>query len=325
MDIFIQKVKESALHNKLFSNGDRALVAVSGGPDSVALLHALSQLRYALGIQLVVGHVDHHLRATSSKDASFVKKLSKELNIPCEVVSVKIQKSWRASSVEELARQARFNALVRLAKKHKMNTIALGHTQNDLAETVLMRILRGSGLLGMQSILPKRVLYNTVFVRPLLHMTRAEIDKFLQKNRYAFRLDPTNKQKLFFRNKIRLELLPLLQKKFNPGIQKTLTGLAETSAIDYSYLEEQAQKELRKISGEDPKKIPLEKFNKLHLSLQRMIIRLCIQQKAGNTRQITLDHIREVEKLIASRGKNARIRFPNGLRVTKEGAFLVFK
>src|SRR3989338_10902693 len=158
MDL-IQKVKKTICRCKMFHAGDKVIVAVSGGGDSVFLIHALSTLRHELGINLHIAHLNHLLRKSADKDLRFVEVLAEKLNLPCTTAKMKIPKYKKKSSLEERARDIRLRFLVRTAKKYGADAIVLGHTKNDLAETVLMRILRGTGLQGMRGILPKRKIH----------------------------------------------------------------------------------------------------------------------------------------------------------------------
>ncbi len=217
---FIKDTKDFCLRQKLFSNGDRVLVGVSGGPDSVALLHALYRLRRFLGLQIYVAHLNHGLRKAAFAEQSYVSALCKALGLPFFTKTIKLKKT--KASLEEIARDARFKFLMDTARKVKADAIALGHHQDDLAETVLMRILRGAGPAGARSILPSRTINGFVVVRPLLSASRATIEEFLKTEKIKFFYDASNKDKKFLRNKIRLGLLPRLQKEYNPNIKETL-------------------------------------------------------------------------------------------------------
>jgi tRNA(Ile)-lysidine synthase len=188
----LTKIRTFIKTNHLFSKGERIVLGVSGGPDSVFLLYALYQLRHELGLSLIVAHINHHLRIDSTKDGNFVKKLCHELSLPFAIRDVRILKRKGQSSIEEIARQKRFNAFIEIAKKYHSRKIALGHNLDDLAETVLMRILRGTGLSGMRAILPQRQISGMTFTRPILDISHHEIMGFLKSKKLPFRLDPTN-------------------------------------------------------------------------------------------------------------------------------------
>ncbi|MCX5710037.1 MAG: tRNA lysidine(34) synthetase TilS, partial [Candidatus Omnitrophica bacterium] len=230
----LKKVKYTNDKFRLLKKNDRILVGVSGGPDSTALLYALRSLGKQLDLKLFVAHLDHGLRKDSAQDARFVRDLAFKLKLPLISGRVRVKKS---GSLEESARKARFDFLLKTAKKFKADKIALGHNLDDQAETVLMRILRGTGLSGLSAILPKRVISGCEVIRPLIEVKRREIEAYLERNKIIPRRDPTNAQDIFLRNKIRNRLLPLLEKDYNANIKSILANLAESSGADYEYLD----------------------------------------------------------------------------------------
>lgn len=325
MDI-IQKTKKSIARYSLINTGDRVLVGVSGGPDSVALLHILNKLRYELGINLSVIHVNHQLRKSADTDQKFVQDLCTSLNIPCAVLKLNMKNIKEKGSLEEIARKKRFDAFIRIAGANKANVIALAHHQDDLAETVLMRILRGTGLLGLRGILPKRKFNRLQVIRPFLDIPKRDIDIFLKKSKIKYRIDPTNKQTCFFRNKIRLELLPKLKKNYNNNISEVLAHLADNIAVDYDYLHNQGQKSLKKLNMLTQRKnqiqLSLAPLKKLHPSLLRIVIRLSIEQLKGDMKRLTLNHINEVEDLIHNRPAGAIVNLTGGIYLIKKKSTL---
>lgn len=323
-----EKVLSTVKRQNLIQPADKILVGVSGGADSMALLWLLNELKTTLGFQIHVGHINHHLRKTANIDHAFVEKFCRSHNLQCTCASLNLKKKIKqGGSIEEIARIERFKSLIQIAKKTHADKIALAHHNDDLAETVLLRILRGTGLQGLQAILPKRTIDGTVFIRPLLDISRVDIENYLKKNKVKFRTDPTNKQTHFFRNKIRLKLLPLLENEYQKNIKQLLACLALTSRDDYAYLKEESLKIFPIVVKKNgPKlKITLAKFKNLHAALKRMILRLAIEHLKGNTRTLSLTHILELEDLIMHRPVGAIVHLPNGLCATKtETALLLF-
>lgn len=323
----LKKVKTTINQNKLLHQGDAVIVGVSGGADSVALISLLHALRYELGFSLHIAHYNYNLRRGSKADQRLVECLAEKYNIPCAVKCWDKNKKIPKGSLEEIARQARFDFFIKLAKQKNANVVALAHTQNDQAETVLMRLLRGSGLQGLRGILPRRNINNVPFIRPLLGIKRKEIEAYLTKNKIAFRTDATNKQTQFFRNKVRLNLIPLLRQGYSPNIESILTSLADTAAVDYDYLEIQAQHIFQKISNfsQSQKKvqIDLSAFVKVHQALQRMVVRKGIEQLKGDTKSFTLSHMMECEDLVKNRPVNAIVNIPGGVQIKKKYKYLV--
>ncbi len=314
------KVLSTVKRQNLIQPANKILIGVSGGADSMALLWLLNELKTTLGFQIHVGHINHHLRKTANIDQGFVEKFCASHNLQCTCVSLNLEeKIKQGGSVEEIARIERFKALIQIAKKTHADKIALAHHNDDLAETVLLRILRGTGLQGLQAILPERTIDGAVFIRPLLDIPRAEIENYLKENKIKFCTDPTNKQTHFFRNKIRIELLPLLENKYQKNIKQLLGSLALTCKDDYAYLREEALKIFPTVVKKDgPKlKITLAKFENLHVALKRMILRLTVENHKGNTCALSLTHILELEDLIMHRPISSIVHLPKGLCATK--------
>jgi tRNA(Ile)-lysidine synthase len=311
----------------MFHKGERVLLGVSGGPDSVALLYVLEALKKNLGLKLHIAHLDHRLRKDSYKDAEFVKDLADKFNLPATIAAVDIKRLAKKGSIEEVSRQQRLKFFKRLTKNYSIQKIALGHNQDDQAETVLMRILRGSGLYGLQAIAPVRTIEGLVVVRPLIEISRKEINSYLAKKKVVPCIDFSNLESVFFRNRIRNKLIPLLESRFNKNIKKSLSNLAEIIALDYDFLAHQAQKKLRAIlAGCYAKTVRLDskRFLKLPIALQRMIMRLVIARLLGSTRKFDFRHWQEIEDLVRFRPIGAIVDLPKGLCVKKEGKKLCF-
>ena len=312
-------VKKYIQDHCLVHRRDKIIVGVSGGPDSIALLYILFFLQDELGVELHVAHFNHRLRQSSRKDQKFVEQFCSKLHLPFHT-RVANKLLLRKGSIEDVARRHRFHFFIHLAKKIKAQHIALGHTQNDFAETVLLHLLRGSGLQGLRGIMPQRYLEGVSFIRPLLLIRRSEILKFLKNHKLKYCLDPTNQQTKFFRNKIRHKLLPLLQKQYNPNIVNLLANLGNNSALDYDYLIAHAAKIMKSLSKKSRNAISmkLKEFKNQHPAIQRMMMRLSIECLKGNTNRLTLKHILEMEDLIRNRPVNSVVHLPDRIFVRKD-------
>lgn len=309
----IERVREAIRRQHLLQKNDLVLVGVSGGPDSVALLYVLHSLSKEFGIKLHIGHLDHMLRKDSSKDRAFVEGFARKLRIPITSSQLDIRQSPGSGSQEEIARNARLAFFSQVAKQIMATKIALGHNLDDQAETVLMRILRGTGLYGLAGIWPKRSIDGLIIIRPLLEIPRKKIEQFLRRRGINPRIDRSNFQDIYFRNKIRLSLLPLLEKRYNKNIKSLLANLAQSVGSDYDYLSASSQKLMRNYR----RKVPLEKFLRLHPALQRMILRLLIIRLKGDTRRISFRHIAEIEDLLYNRPAGSIVDLPAGLAAKK--------
>jgi len=309
--MLLEKVRNTVKTHQLLRSHDRVLVGVSGGPDSLALLYILCVLKKEFELTLYVAHLDHRLRGESAADARFVQRHCRELGIPFVLKKVDMKAS--SGSLEEACRNVRLDFFVTTAKKLRADSVALGHNLDDQAETVLMRLLRGSGLYGLAGIAFKRRIKDCVFIRPLLGVRRKEIESFLKRRRLIPRRDRTNQEDVFLRNKIRNRLLPLLEKEYNANIKEVLSNTAQTSAADYDYLHSAAFSAARTMG----KKISLGNFLKLHPAVQRLVLRLYISRVQGDTRRISFTHIREIEDMVQNRPKGSRVDLPQGVSVKK--------
>jgi len=321
MPIFNQ-FEETILRHKMLKPGDRVLLGVSGGPDSLSMLFLFNQLRQALGLRIYVAHLNHSLRPDSISDLEFVHNICRKLNIPFISETVIISSS--RGSLEEKAREIRRAFLIKTAKKISSSVIALGHTKDDQAETVLMRLLRGSGLSGLSGILPKRKICGKVFIRPLIEIERKDIEKYLKKKRIKPKIDTSNQEIKFLRNRIRHKLLPVLS-KYSPNIKNLLSNTAQILTLDYDYIHRQGLKDLKrclKAYKANQLKIKLDKFGKLHPAMQRMVLRLSIERLKGDIRRITFKHWQELDDLINNRKVNSLVNLPSGIHVKKEPKYL---
>jgi len=320
----LDEVRKFIKQYQLINTQDKILIGLSGGPDSVCLLYALNALKEEFSLKLYIGHLNHSLRGRESdQDQEFVKKLSQKLKIPAFFKKVDVSGADKTYRSEEAARKIRFDFLFQTAKENHLAKIALGHNQDDQAETVLMRLIRGSGLLGLAAILPKRKIGGFTIVRPLLGIKRKDIESFLRLKKIASRVDSSNLREIYFRNRLRRTLLPELE-KYNPNIKEVLAGTAQTAAYDYDFLYTSALKAFIKIKIIKLKqlKLPLEKFLNLHPALQNIILRLGFEELKGDTRRLTYQHIRELRDLIYCRPQGSIVDLPSLISARKKQGFL---
>ncbi|MBI4707149.1 MAG: tRNA lysidine(34) synthetase TilS [Candidatus Omnitrophica bacterium] len=318
--MFLKKAQDTIKKYNLIKKDDRIVIGVSGGPDSLALLFLLHSLRDEMQLVLHVAHLDHMLRKDSHKDAQFVKIASERLGIPVTCGKADVKKLVVNGSFEEAARNARFAFFLETAKKINAKKIALGHNLDDQAETVLMRFLRGSGLYGLAGIIPKRKIYGLEIIRPLIEIKRSGIEAYLKNKGIKPRIDITNSQDIYFRNKIRNRLLPLLEKEYNKNIKEVLANTAQSLGADYDYLDKIAQAWLKGKST----RLDIAKLVLLHQAIRRLVFRKAIAAVKGDIRRISFQHIREIEDLLQSRPVNSIVDLPKGVSVLKKQKFLVF-
>ncbi|MFT5875370.1 MAG: tRNA(Ile)-lysidine synthase [Clostridium sp.] len=246
MKVLSEKVMDYIKENSMFEKGDKVIVAISGGPDSTCLLYILNGFKEELGITIVGAHLNHCLRgAEADKDEEYAKKTCENLNIEFYSKKVDIHRISKEKnlSCEMAGREVRYEFFNDLIIKLNANKVALAHNANDQAETILMRIMRGTGIGGMVGIRPVR---DKIYVRPILRLSRKEIEKYCEINNINPRIDKSNLENVFARNKVRLELIPYMEENFNKDIIKTLNRLSDIVKNDNDYLESISAKEYKK-------------------------------------------------------------------------------
>lgn len=239
---FINRFREFTQKNNLINPGDKIVVAVSGGVDSIVLLDVLNEIKNQLKLELIVAHFNHKLRGIESdEDENFVRKFSAELGIDCYVRSENTKEYCKTKkiSIQEGARELRYNFFETLRLLKGFDKIATAHNANDNAETVLLNLFRGSGVNGLAGIQIKR----GSIIRPLLFATRDEIEEYANEKGLSYRIDSSNLKTSYRRNYIRLKLLPLISENINPGIIETLNRTAQI----FSELSEFIRHEVSKI------------------------------------------------------------------------------
>jgi tRNA(Ile)-lysidine synthase len=304
--------------------GDSVIVAVSGGPDSVCLLHVLHELKNKLQIHLVIAHFDHGLRpAEDESETAFVRGLAKSLNLPFETAKGYLLAKKTRGSREEVARNARYAFLERVRKKHRAQKIALGHNLNDQAETILMRLLRGSGPSGLTGIPPCR---DGSIVRPLIEIGRPEIEKYLKTRKLTSVMDSSNLKTDYLRNQIRLDLMPLLE-QYQPRLVHLLGQTAEILRDEDEYLERIAEAWLKKEVTQNPDNtlhMFTASFLALPVALRRRVTRLLIGVVKKDLRRITWDHILSIQRLAQAEKPQAALNLPGRLTVKRTYDHLIF-
>lgn len=323
MEIF-QKIKETIKKHSMLSGGEDVLVALSGGPDSVFLLHVLNNLKEELKLDLHALYIDHGLRPDETPlEIEFCKKLCETLKLPfiTKAVDVKSFAKERAMNRQAAARELRYKSLEETAFEIKANKIALGHTADDQAETLLMRLLRGSGPLGLSGIPSVR----GMFIRPLIEIQRQEIDRYLKEEKIDFIVDSSNLRRDYLRNKIRLSLIPMM-KDVNPNIIDTLSRTAAIFREEERHFDIIVAKTLmRLVSRKSDSRIelflsPVEALDKVIL---RRVLRRVIDETKG-LRGISFIHVEDIIELVRNGRTGDRLYLPKDIRVIKDYSTLIF-
>ena len=320
----VKKVENTIIGYRMLERGDRVIVAVSGGADSVCLLDILFTLKEILGLTLMVAHFDHGLRPDEDEyETDFVKSLAASFD--CNFVTKKAARSLKPgnASLEEKARDVRYRFLNEIKERLSAQKIATGHNLNDQAETVLMRLLRGSGPSGLSGIPPVR---DTHIIRPLIEVTRNEIESYLSSKGLSHITDSSNSETRHLRNKIRLNLLPQLE-KYQPKIVEILGWTAGIMRKENTWLEAKATRWVKKWAEKglnDEIVLPLSRFKGLPEPLKNHVLRQALKTTAGSLRRISLRNIDAI-KLVAEGNKpQAEVTLPNILAVKREYDRLIF-
>jgi tRNA(Ile)-lysidine synthase len=311
-------VRRAIARHRLLQPGEGVVVAVSGGADSVALLHCLFRLRAEWSLTLHVAHFDHRLRETSHQDACFVEELASSWGLSA-TTGAWVGEVRRGESRQAEARRARYRFLEEVASRVAATKIALGHQRDDQAETVLLHLLRGSGLRGLRGMLALR---EGRWIRPLLGVGREDVEAYVKAHGLSFLEDPSNRDLRYLRNRIRWQLLPLLRRDYNPSVSRTLARLAALVGEAEDYIEEVARESFPPLVAFQGDRICLSlgSLRALAPAVRHRVLERVIQQVAP-TAYVTAAHLEAIDRLMASGGPSA-VTLPRGQRAWRSGGFL---
>ena len=293
-----EKVLETIEKNNLIEKNDKIVIGVSGGPDSMCLLDILYCLKEQLKIELVVAHVNHQIREEAKEETKYVEDFCKEMQVPCFVKYVPVEKLAKKQKIgtEEAGRRVRYEFFEEVAKKTGANKIATAHNSNDNSETVLMNFLRGTAISGLKGIEIKREKY----IRPIRNCTRQEIEEYCKIRKLNPKIDQSNFEPIYTRNKIRNKLIPYLQKEYNPNIIEGMNRLSDLAMQEEEYFAKIVSREYESLKiGENEKEIilDLKKFNQLDKVIKTRLILYTINKVKGNTQGIAKVHLEDILKL----------------------------
>jgi tRNA(Ile)-lysidine synthase len=304
-------------------------VAVSGGADSIALLHALQTQAKRFKWRLTVAHLHHGIRGrTADDDAIFVRQAAASLGLRCITGKARVPAlaRRRKCSIEMAAREARYAFLARTARRVGADVIATAHTADDQAETVLLRLVRGAGMTGLAGISRETCLHGCRVVRPLLDVARAGIEAYLRGHGWAWREDETNADRDFLRNRVRHELLPLLERDFNPRIRAALTRTSAVLAAEDEWLEELAGGLLRTAVVGEPSAAPALRCSvlaRLPLAARRRVLRRWLIESKAPAASLDFETVERIAALSESAGGKSVV-VGKGKTIRRVGERLVF-
>jgi tRNA(Ile)-lysidine synthase len=324
---FLAAVETTIRRHHMLVSGDTVLVGVSGGPDSVALLHGLFALRRRWSLHLVVAHLNHQLRGpTADQEAAFVERLASDLGLPYDMDSRDVA-SYGAEhrlSIQEAARAVRYAFYDEAAARHGAAKIAVGHQADDNAESILMHLLRGTGPRGLAGIPPMR---EGRIIRPLIDLSRPQILQFLEARDLEYVRDRSNLDPKYLRTRIRHQLLPLLKRGYNPQVIRALTRLASIVRQEEDFLNQQVGNTLQGLILEQKANrltLPASALASLHPAILQRLLRQAVASLGGNLKRLGHDHVEAVARLALGPLPSGRLDLPNGVVVLRDRGEVTF-
>lgn len=296
------KVIETIKKYNLIENGDKLVLGVSGGPDSIAMLNILNEIRMDkkidLNFNIVVAHINHMIREEAADDEKFVKDFCQKKNIEFYSKSIDVRKLANTNKIgtEEAGRSARYKFFNEVLKKTNSNKVAIAHNKNDKAETIIMNFMRGSGISGLKGIEEKREKY----IRPLIECERIEIERYCDEQKLNPRIDKTNFENEYTRNKIRNVVIPYVKKEFNPNIVDTLNRLSELVREEEKYIDKQVKESYSDLMLEENKEqiiLDLKKFNQQEKVIKSRLVLYTIMRLFNTSKGIEKIHVEDIIKL----------------------------
>ncbi len=292
------KVLKTIEKYNLIENGDKIVVGVSGGPDSICLVDLLNNIKNdgKIKFEIVICHINHMIRDEAKDDEEFVKKYANAKNIPVFSKEIEVLDLANKQKIgtEEAGRNARYEFFEEILQKINGTKIATAHTKNDNAETVLMNLIRGSGTSGLKGISPIR---DKKYIKPLIEISREEIEDYCKENNLNPRYDKTNAENIYTRNKVRNILIPLIKKEFNPNIVDTIDRLSELVAKENNFIEKMTEEKYSELLIKEEKNeiiLNLKKFNIQDEVIKSRLIIYTIKRLIGTSQGIEKVHIDDI-------------------------------
>lgn len=324
----LQQIEITNRRHSLVCQGDSLVVGLSGGPDSAALLELLSKLRRKYSLTITAAHLDHGLSAHSSEYLATAKHASQKLKVPfySKKVHLRILAKKSGRSLEEAGRIERYRFFEEISGKVRAQKIVTAHTLDDQAETMLMRIFRGSGLRGLSGIPYRRTHGAYEVIRPLLDCSKKKLIAYLKENRVPFCVDKTNRDPNFTRNRIRHKVLPLIERSFNPQIRQNLASLRDVCETAQDHLDRIAKKALQRcLKKSAPRYVSLDlrELKRLHPAVLSETLFMALSAVRGDSKRFTYEHLSAVAGALDSKEKGIEIQLPGGVRVKKNESSLI--
>jgi tRNA(Ile)-lysidine synthase len=319
----LQQIEVTNRRHSLIRRGDSLVVGLSGGPDSVALIYLLSKLRRKYSLKIAAAHLDHGLSGQSREYLTTAKKTALTLGVPfySKKVSVRVSAKKIKRSLEESGRIERYRFFEETAKKTSARKIVTAHTLDDQAETMLMRIFRGSGLRGLSGIPYRRPQGAYVIVRPLLDCSKKELVGFLKENGIPYCTDKTNRDPNFTRNRVRHKILPLIKSSFNPRIDQNLASLRDVCQEAQDYLDREAENAFKRClrkSSARALSLDLHRLKRLHPAILSETLFKALTSVRGDSKRFVYEHLIAIRGVLNSEEKELELHLPGRIRIKKK-------
>ena len=312
----INAVLKTIQKYNLINPNDKIVLGVSGGPDSLFMLDILNKLKEELKIEIVVAHINHKIRAEADEEEQFVKMFCEKIGIEFYSKRIEVEKYANNNKIglEEAGRKVRYEFFDEVLKQTKANKIAVAHNKNDKVETMIMHILRGSGIAGLQGIQPQ----TNRIIRPIIEIERKDIEKYCEEKNLEPRIDKSNQDNTYTRNKIRNIVIPYINQEFNPNFIETMTRLSALITEENTFLNSLTEKEYKKIliqQIDNQITLDLKKFNELDNIIKKRIILYTVSNLRGGSQGIEKVHIEDIVKLCKNNVGNKFLVPNKGLKI----------
>lgn len=312
-----ERVLKTIQKYNLIQANEKIVLGVSGGPDSLFMLYILNKLKEQLKFDMAVAHINHMIRAEADSEEEFVKEFCRKINIEFYSKRIDVEKYANNNKIglEEAGRKVRYDFFEEILEKTASNKIAIAHNKNDKVETIIMHLLRGSGISGLQGIEPIK---DNKIIRPIIEIERAEIEEYCEENKLEPRIDKSNFENKYTRNKIRNVVIPYIKEEFNPNIIETITRLSEIITEENQYLVKQTEQAYKQILIEEQKnriRLKLKEFNNLERVIKNRIILYTITRLRGTCVGIEKIHIEDIIKLCQNNIGNKYLTPNKGLKI----------
>ena len=321
-----EKVLETIKKYNLISKNDKIVVAVSGGPDSMCLLHILLTLRKEYNLELNVAHVNHMIRENAILDEEYVKDFCQKNNLNFFVKKVDVHELSKKDRIgtEEAGRKARYEFFNEVKEMTSSNKIAIAHNKNDKVETIFLNLIRGTGTYGLIGIEPT----NGIYIRPLLEIERENIERYCDEFNLNPRIDESNFENIYNRNKIRNVIIPYIKKEFNPNIVNTVSRLSDIVQDEEKYFNKIVENEYKKLVIEETNeyiKLNRKEFNDLDLIIRKKLVFYVINKLIGSTMGIEKIHVEDIIKLCSNNIGNKYLTPKKNIKVSLKNKQLYFE